>query len=117
MAKKKQKKALEKPNNEDKTLTILTHVLALFFSFVAPLIILLSSNKEIVKKHSKNALNWQISFILYSAISLILAFVIIGIFILIAVSIMNLIFCIVAAVKASNNEMWDYPLTIKFVGD
>ncbi len=101
-----------KPN--DRVLAILTHVLALFFSFLAPLIVLLVSKSDHVKKHAKKALNWQLSRMIYSLVSAILVFLLVGIFFLAALGVLNLVFCIIAAVKAGNDELWDYPLSIKF---
>jgi uncharacterized protein len=117
MAKKKTTKKASGNTNEEKVLSILTHLLALFFSFLAPLIILLISEKEIVKKHSRRALNWQISLIIYLVVAGILSILVIGVPILIALYIANIVFCIVASIKASNNELWKYPLTIEFIKD
>ncbi len=100
--------------SEAKTLAIITHVLALFIGFLGPLIILLVGEEKFVKKNAKKALNWQISLLIYGAVSGILALVIVGIFLLIALGIMNTVFVIIAAIKASEEEAWDYPLTIPF---
>ena len=95
-------------------LPVLTHILALFTYFIGPLIILLSSKDEDVKKHAKNALNWQFSMIIYAIISMILMIVLIGFVLIIAISIIDMVFCIIAAVKAGENQLWEYPLSIKF---
>lgn len=100
--------------SNDRTLAIFTHVLALFFGFLAPLIVLLVSKSDYVKKHAKKALNWQFSRLIYSLASFILILVLVGIFFLLALAVLNLIFCIIAAVKAGNDELWDYPLSIRF---
>ena len=100
----------------DNTLPILAHVLGLVVGFLGPLIILLvSDTDENAKKHSKLALNWQISLIIYFIVSGILALVFIGFILMIALAILNLIFCIKAAIKASNGELYKYPLTIQFL--
>ena len=44
-----------------------------------------------------------------------LSIVLIGIFILIAAYILNIVLCIVAAVKANRGEWYTYPLTIRFL--
>ncbi|MFP4401129.1 MAG: DUF4870 domain-containing protein [Candidatus Woesearchaeota archaeon] len=89
--------------------------MGLFTSFIGPLIIYVIGEDKDVKRQSANALNWQISLIIYSIISSILIFVVIGIVLLIALSIMNLVFCIMAAVKANEGEEWKYPMTIQFL--
>jgi uncharacterized protein len=120
MAKKKEvkktksnaKKTFEKKDN---TIPILTHILALFTWIIAPLIILIATKDEYAKKHAKRALNWQITYGIYLIISAILAIIIIGVLLAGVVMILNLVFCIIAAVKASNKELYSYPLTIKFL--
>ncbi len=100
--------------SNDRTLAIFTHVLGLFFGFLAPLIILLFSKSDYVKKHAKKALNWQFSRLIYAAVSLILILILVGILFIFALALLNIVFCIIAAVKAGNDELWDYPLSIRF---
>lgn len=99
---------------EDKTLLILTHILGMIVGFLAPLIILLVSDNKDVKRHSKIALNWQFSFLIYIVISFILVIVLIGFLLIPTLIILNIVFSIMAAVKASENEFWRYPLSIQF---
>ncbi len=102
-------------NNDEKTLGILSHVLALFTGFIGPLVIFLVAEDKFSKDHAREALNWQISLIIYMIISFILMIILIGILLVIGLGIMNLIVCIVAAVKAGNGEDYRYPLTIRFL--
>ena len=102
-------------NKQDTTLPILAHILGLFTGFIGPLIILLVSKKKYEKDHSKHALNWQISLIIYVLVSIPLMIVLIGFALLFAVMIMNLVFCILAAVRAGDNILWKYPLAIPFL--
>ncbi len=59
--------------------------------------------------------NWILSAVIYALISLVLTFVIVGILGLIALSIVSIVFPIIGAIKANNGELWEYPLTIKFL--
>ena len=104
----------KKDSQEQQTLAIITHILGMFIYFLGPLIILLASENEYIRKHSRLALNWQISLIIYSLISTILIFLLIGFPLLIMLSVLNIVFPIIAAVKASENKLWKYPLTIEF---
>ncbi len=104
------------PTN-DKTLCVLAHVLGLLTGFLGPLIILLASPNHEVKRHARTALNWQISLIIYMIVSFVLMLILIGFLFIFALMIMDLVFCIVGAVKASNGLFWKYPLTIPFVQD
>lgn len=104
----------KKSSNSDNTLGILTHLLGLFTGFLGPLIIFLATDDERGKNHSRYALNWQFSALIYSIIGGILSMIFIGIIILVAVGILNIVFCIIATVKATKGELWNYPLAINF---
>ncbi len=65
--------------------------------------------------HGKMILNWIISSIIYFAISAVLSIILIGFLGIIAVGLMGVIFPIIGAIKANNGELWQYPLTIKFL--
>lgn len=107
--------AKAKVTKSDRTLAILAHVLGLFTSFIGALIILLVAEDSFSKANAKEALNWQLSMIIYTIISIILMFVLIGFLLIGLLALANLVFCILAAVKASENENWKYPLTIRFI--
>lgn len=65
--------------------------------------------------HGKMVVNWLISSIIYMVVSFVLMFVIVGIFTMLAVAVMGVVFPIIGAIKANNGELWEYPLTIKFL--
>jgi len=52
---------------------------------------------------------------IYLTISGILAFLLIGLALIPLVLLLDLVFCIIAAVKASKGEAWSYPITYDFV--
>ncbi len=101
-------------NNSNNDLGFLAHLLGILTGFIGPLITYCVAEDDSLKEHSKKALNWQFSFLIYFVISFILTFVLIGIFLVIALVILNIVFPIIAIVKATNGELWDYPLAIKF---
>jgi len=107
------KEAPAKQNNN--LLAMLSHILALFFGWLPPLIILLVTKEEDIKNHCRMSLNWQLSFLIYAVISALLTFVVVGIFLLIALVVLDIVFCIMATIKASRWELWKYPLTIPFL--
>jgi len=65
--------------------------------------------------HGKMVVNWMISETIYMFVSIVLMFVLVGFLTILAVALMGIIFPIVGAVKANNGELWNYPLTIKFI--
>ena len=65
--------------------------------------------------HGKEVVNWMISETTYMIVSIVLIFLIIGIFLLPVVALVGIIFPIIGAVKANNGELWHYPLSIRFL--
>jgi uncharacterized protein len=65
--------------------------------------------------HGKMVTNWLISSLIYWVISGVLAIVLIGFLGIFALIIMGIVFPIIGAIKANNGELWEYPLTIKFI--
>jgi uncharacterized Tic20 family protein len=59
--------------------------------------------------------NWLISMTIYAAVSIVLMFVLVGLFLMLALAVIGIVFPIIGAVKANNGELWEYPLTIKFL--
>jgi len=87
------------------------------FGFFGPLIIWLIKRDEdvFVEWHSREALNFQISMLIYLVISVILMLVVIGFFLFFALAIFGLVVNIIAAVKAANGDWYRYPIIIRFV--
>ncbi|HQU82558.1 MAG TPA: DUF4870 domain-containing protein [Pyrinomonadaceae bacterium] len=108
---------------EERQMGLFLHLSELLYVFVFPLgaiapILLWQMNKDkmpALDAHGKMVVNWMISSLIYGVISFVLAFVIIGFFMLIALGIVGIVFPIIGAIKANNGEMWEYPLTIKFI--
>jgi uncharacterized protein len=65
--------------------------------------------------HGKMVANWMISSLIYAVVSVVLMFVLVGFLTILALVIMGIVFPIIGAVKANNGELWEYPLTIKFL--
>lgn len=85
-------------------------------NIIGPLVIWLIKKDEypFVDDQGKESLNFQISMSIYAIISLILAFILIGFFLLIAIGILNIVMIIVASVKANEGVYFRYPFTMKF---
>ena len=107
-----------------RTWCVLCHasaLLGLFFHFLGhifgPLIVWLLKRADgaDIDAHGKEALNFQLSMLIYDAVALILCFVFIGIPILLVLWLLNTVLVIVASVKASDGELYRYPLTIRFI--
>ncbi len=99
----------------DKLMIVLTHLGGIFFGVVPSLLVYLVKNEGWVKENARNALNWQLSALLYYAISWVLVIVIIGFFLPWLLVALNAIFCLVAAIRSSKGEDYRYPMTIEFI--
>lgn len=84
--------------------------------FIAPLVMWLSfrDDYEEVDRHGKIIVNWMLSSLLYMVVSFMLIFAFIGIVPFLVIPLLCTIFAVIGAVKASEDEYWEYPLTIKF---
>lgn len=96
--------------------TFLGHFIP-FANLIAPLVIwqMKKDQSEFVDFHGKEALNFQISVLIYLIVSGILVLAVIGIALLALVGLFNLIVVIMAAIKANNGERYNYPLCIRFI--
>ncbi len=108
--------ALVVPTSEEKTMAILSHILCIVAGFLAPLIIyLVKKDSPYVQAHAKESLNFQLTMLIAWIVSFILIFIIIGAFLMFLLGIANLVLVIVATIRASENKMYKYPFSIKFV--
>lgn len=115
-------------SSEVRTFALLTHLSAfaasiLGFSFVGPLIMWLIKREEhpFLDHHGREALNFNLSILLYAAIGVALSLVTLGIGLIavipagIVIGIMWFVTTIIAATKANNGEGYRYPLSIRFI--
>ena len=86
-------------------------------AFIGPLIIMLTKGNESprVRQQAVEALNFNLSVLIYAVVSAVLVLLLVGIFMLIALGILWLVCTIMGAVKAGNGEDYRYPLTIRMV--
>jgi uncharacterized protein len=84
---------------------------------LAPLTIWLikRSDSPAIDTTGKEVLNFQISYSIYTGVSILLCFVLVG-FLFLPVVLVTWIVCMVlAAMKTSNGEAYRYPFTIRFL--
>lgn len=88
-----------------------------FGNIIGPLVVWSMKKDEFpsVDAHGKESLNFQLSFTLYMFVSFILMLLLIGIFIAGALVILQIIFIILATLKADKGEFFRYPLSIRFI--
>ena len=97
-------------------LSVLSGLVTALLGLIVPIIIYFLKKDELpgLTPHAHVVFNWIISVIIYAVVSSILVFIGIGVLLLIALAILSLVFPIIGAIKASEGEVWPYPLSIKF---
>ncbi len=99
-------------------LSQLANILFFGVGILAPVLIWQLNKDKIpaLDAHGKMVTNWMISSIIYGVVSIILIFVFfIGLIPLFGLMIAGIVFPIIGGIKANNGELWEYPLTIKFL--
>lgn len=98
-------------------LSQLANVILFPIGLIAPIVIWQTQKDKMpaLDAHGKMVTNWMISSVIYTFVSILLMFVLVGFLTIFAVLLMGIIFPIIGAIKANNGELWDYPLTIKFL--
>lgn len=95
----------------------LVHVGGIFFGFLPSLIgyLVTKDRGEFIHQHTRRALNFHLTYLIVIVAGIILSFVLIGIFVLIAAEIVALIFSIMAAVAANSGQPYRFPVSIEFI--
>ncbi|WP_339756169.1 DUF4870 domain-containing protein [uncultured Winogradskyella sp.] len=108
----------------DNQLLVITHLAQLltyvtgFGGLVVPLVIWVTQKDKVddMDVHGKAILNFQLSIIIYSILSIPLILVFgLGILTLVLIGILAFVMPIINAIKASNGELPSYPLSLNFV--
>lgn len=112
-------------DKEAKTMAMLCHLLALIIlfvgplAFIGPLIIWLLKKDEypFVDEQGKESVNFQLTVLIAMVATTILGIITCGFgFILLpVVAITDLVFCIIATIKANNGEHYRYPVSWRLI--
>jgi uncharacterized Tic20 family protein len=113
---------------EERNWAMAAHIGSLLAAFVAmgflaPLGVLLymGGRSPFVRRHSVESLNFQITLLIYFAIAMVIAFITLGLALLVLLPLMGvaallaLIVIILATMAASRGEDFRYPLTFHFI--
>ncbi len=96
---------------------LLWWIVPLIGGVIGPLIVWQLKRKEdaFIDEQGKEALNFQISMLLYCIVAGVLCFACIGFVLLPIVAVADTLFAVIASIKAGNGQHYRYPLTIRFV--
>jgi len=105
--------------SEERLLALLSHILAIVpgIGILGPLVIYLVKKDEspFVRDNALESLNFQLTIILLYILAGILVLVFIGIFLFWVIGIMNAVLVIVATVRASEGQVYRYPISLRLV--
>lgn len=106
------------PTIDQRVISLLAHLLGTFTWLIGALIIWLihkdEPDKWFVTDQAKEAMNFQLTLVLPMAGAFVLS-ILLGPLPMSAVHLFNLVFCIVAAVKANKGVVYRYPWTIRLI--
>ncbi len=111
------------PESEERNWALFSH-LGLFIGAIVPFgciltpLVIWQMNKdksEFVTDHAKEALNFKLSMLIAYLVCGLLCIVLIGFPMLLAALVIDVVFSIKGAIKASNNEYFEYPHSFKFI--
>jgi uncharacterized Tic20 family protein len=98
----------------DTLLAILAHIGGIFLGFIPALVVFLvkKDDQGWVLDSARNALNWQLTLLIAGVVLMV---TIIGMLLFWPLWVLNVVFCIIGTVKASNKQVYQYPLTIRLL--
>lgn len=84
---------------------------------VGPLLVWQIKKHELpaIEPHAKEVINFQISCLIYFLLAAMLTVIVIGLPLMFAIGLFNLVCVIIAALKANDGILWKYPLAIRFL--
>jgi uncharacterized Tic20 family protein len=107
------------PTSDDRLLGLLSHLLAIVpgVGILGPLVIYLikKGQSSFVEENAKESLNFQITMILAFIISAILVVVWIGFVLLAILGVAEVVLVIIATIRASENKIYRYPFNLRLI--
>lgn len=103
--------------SSDTMIATLTHIGGIFFGFLPSLIVWLihKDTNPYITEQSREALNFQLTMLIALFASVILMIVGIGFILFGLLQVVNLVVCIIAAIKVANGEPFRYPFSLRLI--
>ena len=88
-----------------------------FGHILGPLLVYLAKKEQspAVAAHSKEALNFQITFTIYYFIASVMVFLLVGFFLIPVLMVLHIVLMIKAALVADKEGFYHYPFTFRFI--
>lgn len=105
------------PNNDDKNIATVTHLGGTVFSFIPGLLVwaLKKDDNAYIADQAKEALNFQITVLIAQFVAGVLAIILIGFVLMGIIWLLNIVFCIIAAISSSKGETYRYPFCLRLI--
>lgn len=104
--------------SDEKLWIVLCHAsLLIGVGLLLPLVVYLvkKDSSPLVADHAREALNFHLSLLIYSMGCMVLVFVVVGFFLMLALSVGSIVLAIIATIKSSDGTFYRYPLTLRLV--
>jgi uncharacterized Tic20 family protein len=104
--------------SEERLLALLSHLLAIVpgVGILGPLVIyLIKRDDPFVRDNARESLNFQLTIIILYIIAGVLVLVLIGLFLFWVIWIINAVLVIVATVRASEGQVYQYPVNLRLI--
>jgi len=103
-------------SQDSKNLALLLWLGTIFFSFIPALILfLVKKDDAYLLDQSREALNWSITAILGGIVGMILTLILIGILVIWAIALCNLIFCILGVIATASGKPFRVPFALRLI--
>lgn len=105
------------PSNDEKNIATVTHLGGTVFSFIPSLIvwILKKDDSAYIGEQAKEALNFQITMLIAEFIAGLLVVILVGFLLMGIIWLVNIVFCIIAAISTSKGETYRYPFALRLI--
>ena len=102
---------------DEKLWALAAHLGPLVLGFIAPLVVWLvfKDRSAFLDRHGKEALNFQIAYLVYFFVAALSLIVVVGLVLLPAVGVAWVVFMILAAVQASQYRDYRYPAIFRLI--
>lgn len=103
--------------SDEKLWAALVQLGGIFFGIIPALIgfLLLRQRGPFLREHTVAALNWQITLILAYFVGFVTSVLVVGILVIVAAAVLQVVYGIIATLRAYNGQLYTYPVAIKFI--
>lgn len=102
-------------SRDERIYAMIIYAISYFTAFVGPIVLWLlkKNDSEFIDYHGRQYLNFLISYIIYYMISGILVLILVGVILIWILGILQLIFTIIAAVRAFEGKYYTIPFIFR----